>query len=41
MRQMSVDEAIAFVRENPIRRPLRVKPRWWHRHFRKLAGAER
>jgi hypothetical protein len=42
MRGMDVDAAIEHVRANPIpARPLRVKPRWWHRYFRKLAGGER
>ena len=41
LRGMDVGTAIEYVREHPIRRPLRVKPRWWHRHFRRLAGAER
>ena len=38
LRGMSVKEAIAYVRENSIERPLRVKPRWWHPYFRRLAG---
>ena len=41
IRGMDVAAAIEYVREHPIHRPLRVKPRWWHRHFRRLAGAER
>jgi hypothetical protein len=39
LRGMSVKEAIAYVRENSIERPLRIKPRWWHPYFRRLAGA--
>jgi hypothetical protein len=42
MRGMTVDEAVDYVRANPIpQRPLRVKPRWWHRYFKDLAGANR
>ncbi|TMA25830.1 MAG: hypothetical protein E6J78_16135 [Deltaproteobacteria bacterium] len=41
MRGMSVEQAVEYVREHPIpQRPLRVKPRWWHRYFKRLAGAE-
>jgi muconolactone delta-isomerase len=39
VRGMSVDEAIEYVREHPIRGPLRAKPRWWHR-YRRFTGAE-
>jgi len=35
MRAMSVEEAIEYVREHPIRGPLRVKPRWWSRFLRR------
>jgi hypothetical protein len=38
---MDVDEAITYVREHPIRRRLRVKPRWWQPHFLRLAGVDR
>jgi hypothetical protein len=41
MRRMDVEAAIDYVREHPILRPLRIKPRWWHRHLRRLAGAQR
>jgi hypothetical protein len=41
VRGMDVDAAIEYVRAHPIRRPLRVKPRWWQRHFRRLAGVDR
>ena len=41
IRAMDVDEAIAYVREHPIRRRLRVKPRWWQPHFLRLAGVDR
>jgi len=35
VRAMSIEEAIEYVRENPIRGPLRVKPRWWQRYWRR------
>jgi hypothetical protein len=42
MRGMDVDAAIEYVRANPVpHRPLRVKPRWWHQYFKRLAGAGR
>jgi hypothetical protein len=42
MRGMDVDTAVQYVRDNPVpQRPLRVKPRWWQKYFKRLAGAER
>lgn len=38
VRGMGVDEAVAFARANPIRRPLSVRRRWYHRLFAPLAG---
>ena len=38
---MDVGQAIEFARDNPIRKPLRVKPRWWHPYLRRLAGLSR
>ena len=40
IRQMNVADAIEYVREHPIRHPLRIKPRWWHRHLRRFAGMD-
>jgi hypothetical protein len=39
MAGMSVEEAIEYVREHPIRGPLRVKPRWWHCYLRRYSRA--
>ncbi len=39
VRGLNVEEAIAFVAEHPIRRPLMVRRRWWNRYFAGLAGA--
>jgi hypothetical protein len=36
---LDLERAIELARDHPIRKPLRVKPRWWHRHLRRLAGA--
>ncbi len=38
IRQLNVDQAIAFVQANPIRRPVSVRRRWWNRWFKGLAG---
>jgi len=35
VRAMSIEDTIEYVRENPIRGPLRVKPRWWQRYWRR------
>jgi hypothetical protein len=40
VRGLGVDDAIAFVAEHPIRRPLMVRRRWWNRYFTGLAGAD-
>jgi hypothetical protein len=40
VRGMSVAEAMEYVRDHPIRRPLRMKPRWWHAYLRRFAGVE-
>jgi type II secretory pathway component PulF len=34
VRGMTVEEAIDYVRDHPMRGPLRAKPRWWHRYLR-------
>lgn len=39
-RAMSVDDAAQYVRDYPIALPLRVKPRWWHPHVRRLTGVQ-
>lgn len=39
VRSLGVDEAIAFVAAQPIRRPLMVRRRWWSRYFAGLASA--
>jgi len=39
-RGMDVDTAVAYVRANPILRPLAVRKRWWNRLFRPLAGVD-
>ena len=38
VRGMGVDEAVAFVRAQPIRRRLSVRRRWYNRVFARLAG---
>ena len=40
-RGLSVSEAVAFVRDHPIVRPLMVRRRWWNRYFTNLAGVDR
>lgn len=36
----SVPEAVAFIRDHPIQRPLVVRRRWWNRFFVGLAGRD-
>jgi hypothetical protein len=39
VRGLGLEEAIALVAAQPIRRPLMVRRRWWNRYFSGLAGA--
>jgi hypothetical protein len=39
-RGLSVPDAVAFVRANPILRPLVVRRRWWNRFFAPLSGLQ-